>query len=164
MTTFYPLHDSSPALSGKKFEDMIEDDLKRMNIPYNKQVQHYTGGYTPKGSPASYKVDFELSDKNLECRNAGATGAPTKFPEALCRLSWLEKKTGKRGWLIYNGKAYDHYVKEDPVFKDMCEYFPEVTVMSHIDFLLYLHGLNNIQIGARLTKCRENLKKIMDRV
>ena len=150
MTTFYPLHDSSPALSGKKFEDMIEDDLKRMNIPYNKQVQHYTGGYTSKGSPASYKVDFELSDKNLECRNAGATGAPTKFPEALCRLSWLEKKTGKRGWLIYNGKAYDHYVKEDPVFKDMCEYFPEVTVMSHIDFLGYIR--------------RENLRKIMDRV
>jgi len=150
MTTIYPLHDSSPALSGKKFEDMIEDDLKRMNIPYNKQVQHYTGGYTPKGSPASYKVDFELSDKNLECRNAGATGAPTKFPEALCRLSWLEKKTGKRGWLIYNGKAYDHYVKEDPVFKDMCEYFPEVTVMSHIDFLGYIR--------------RENLRKIMDRV
>jgi len=150
MTTIYPLHDSSPALSGKKFEDMIEDDLKRMNIPYNKQVQHYTGGYTSKGSPASYKVDFELSDKNLECRNAGATGAPTKFPEALCRLSWLEKKTGKRGWLIYNGKAYDHYVKEDPVFKDMCEYFPEVTVMSHIDFLGYIR--------------RENLRKIMDRV
>ena len=150
MTTIYPLHDSSPALSGKKFEDMIEEDLKQMDISYNKQVQHYTGGHTATGMRASYKVDFELSDKNLECRNAGVTGTPTKFPEALCRLSWLEKKTGKRGWLIYNGKAYDHYVKEDPVFKDMCEYFPEVTVMSHIDFLGYIR--------------RENLRKIMDRV
>ena len=62
MTTIYPLYDEVPALSGKKFEDMIEEDLKQMDISYNKQVQHYTGGHTATGMRASYKVDFELSN------------------------------------------------------------------------------------------------------
>ena len=79
--------------------------------------------------------DFEWDTTIVEAKNAIRKGVREKLISAVWQLERKRRETDKECILVYNGDAYDKYVKTNEDMLGIMSEFPKVKVTSFADYI-----------------------------
>ena len=124
--------------SGQSLEVRVNNELKKYYEKIQKKKVLIPGYYTSTGKVKGYIPDHIVPDKILETKKDKNGGNPEKLPQAVMKIHRLGKVTDKKPYLIYEGEAYHHYVNNDPIMETTIEFFPDVIILSFVEFQKHL--------------------------